>query len=57
MTFHFEHEYFTDRREFFAYLPVKTNSGWAWGVDCVEISKFCPQNGWRSYFERLPRWR
>lgn len=47
-------DYFTDRgNEFFAWLPVKTTTGWAIWTDCVEIWDWDRERGWRMHFEKL----
>lgn len=56
--FSFEREHYRDEvREFFAFLPVKTIHGWALWVDCLEVATFRHETGWKTHFEKLPRWR
>lgn len=54
MPFSFEREHYRYvAREFFAWLPVKTVTGWAIWTDCVEVWTLDPHRGWEIHFEKL----
>lgn len=53
---YFEHEleaYEHKGKEFFAYLPVKTKTGWTIWRDVVEIWSWTRANGWHKHHEKL----